>query len=137
MSNLGYNVFSFFNQRFLVELFYNRYITGIVLKLGGQTTKVMDKGSVELFGPFGLQKKFNEISKSINTLSNGIVTFYALYILIGLIFYIAVFYLSVELDNCLELVIVLFALISINTKPNLENKESEKNLEKKYYSIIF
>ena len=41
LSLLGYNIFSFFNQRFLVELFYNKYISGIVLKLGGQTTKVM------------------------------------------------------------------------------------------------
>src|SRR5947208_10197218 len=45
LSRLGYNVFSFFNQRFLIELFYNKFITNIVLKLGGQTTKVLDKGS--------------------------------------------------------------------------------------------
>lgn len=58
LSTFGYNIFSFFNQRFLVELFYNRYISGNILKLGGQTTKVMDKGSVELFGPYGLEKIF-------------------------------------------------------------------------------
>src|SRR5208282_1016233 len=46
LSTFGYNIFSFFNQRFLIELFYNRYISGIVLKLGGQTTKIMDKGSI-------------------------------------------------------------------------------------------
>ena len=40
-SRLGYNIFGFFNQRFLIELFYNKYITGIILKLGGQTTKVI------------------------------------------------------------------------------------------------
>ena len=34
LSRVGYNTFSFFNQRFLIELFYNRYITGITLKLG-------------------------------------------------------------------------------------------------------
>ena len=26
------------------------------LNLGGQTTKVLDKGSVELLGPYGLEK---------------------------------------------------------------------------------
>ena len=51
-----FNVFSFFNQRLLIELFYNRYITGIILRLGSQTTKVLDKGSVVLLGPFGLEK---------------------------------------------------------------------------------
>src|SRR5699024_2511961 len=34
-SRLGYNIFSFFNQRFYVELFYNKYITEGVLSLGG------------------------------------------------------------------------------------------------------
>ena len=34
-SNLGYNTFSFFNQRFYIELFYNKYITGFILTLGG------------------------------------------------------------------------------------------------------
>src|SRR6202012_3825407 len=43
-SRLGYNIFGFFNQRFFIELLYNKYITGLVLILGGQTTKVLDKG---------------------------------------------------------------------------------------------
>src|ERR1700757_1890471 len=47
LSRLGYNIFGFFNQRFLVELYYNKYITELVLKLGGQTTKTLDKGSIE------------------------------------------------------------------------------------------
>src|SRR3954463_630893 len=56
LSRLGYNLFGFFNQRFLVELFYNKYITNLVLDLGGQITKILDKGSIELLGPFGLEK---------------------------------------------------------------------------------
>src|SRR6201986_217302 len=81
LSSVGYNIFSFFNQRFLVELYYNEYVIGVVLKLGGQTTKIMDKGSVELFGPYGLEKRLINISKSIGNLSTGVVTSYALYIL--------------------------------------------------------
>jgi NADH-ubiquinone oxidoreductase chain 5 len=56
LSRVGYNIFSFFNQRFFIEFLYNKYIVDYVLKLGGQTTKVLDKGSVELLGPFGLEK---------------------------------------------------------------------------------
>jgi NADH-ubiquinone oxidoreductase chain 5 len=47
LSNLGYYIFGFFNQRFLIEYFYNKYIVNLVLNLGGQTTKVLDKGSIE------------------------------------------------------------------------------------------
>jgi len=90
LSRFGYNIFSFFNQRFLVEMYYNRYISGTVLNLGAQTTKVLDKGAVELFGPFGLEQQFTNLSQKIDSLSTGVVTNYALYILIGLISYISV-----------------------------------------------
>ena len=88
LSRFGYNIFNFFNQRFLVEMYYNRYVSGLVLNLGAQTTKVLDKGAVELFGPFGLEQTFSDLSKKIDSLSTGIVTNYALYILIALISYI-------------------------------------------------
>jgi NADH-ubiquinone oxidoreductase chain 5 len=113
LSNLGYNIFSFFNQRFLIELFYNKYISGIILKLGGQTTKVMDKGSIELFGPYGLEKRLTSLSKFIGSLSTGVVTSYALYILIGLIFYISILYYGKTSNNYLELLLILFAFINL------------------------
>src|SRR5579859_1448570 len=115
LSNNGYNIFSFFNQRFLVELFHNKYISGIILKLGGQTTKIMDKGSIELFGPYGLEKILVNLSKSIGSLSTGVVTSYALYILIGLIFYISILYYGKTPDNYLELILILFAFVNINS----------------------
>jgi len=91
-SRFGYNLYSFFNQRFLIEAFYNRYITNLVLKAGGQTTKVLDKGSVELLGPFGLEKGLVYLSNKIALLDTGVVTTYALYILIGMIFYLSIPY---------------------------------------------
>lgn len=110
-SSFGYNLFSFFNQRFLIELFYNKYFTGLILKLGGQTSKVIDKGSVELLGPFGLEKGLLNLSKNIANLDTGVITSYALYILVGLIFYILIPSLSLT-DNSL-LLLILFALFSI------------------------
>ena len=114
LSRFGYNTFSFFNQRFLVELYYNRYITDKVLELGGQTTKVLDKGSIELLGPFGLEKGLLFLSNKIASLDTGVITSYALYILVGLSFYILIPYLYV-IDNNL-LIIILFALISLAIK---------------------
>jgi NADH-ubiquinone oxidoreductase chain 5 len=91
LSRLGYNIFGFFNQRFLIELFYNKYITSLVLDLGGQITKFLDKGSIELLGPSGLEKSLVKLSKSVVDLNTGVVTDYALYILIGIITYICIF----------------------------------------------
>ena len=114
LSRFGYNIFSFFNQRFLVEMYYNRYISGTVLNLGAQTTKVLDKGAVELFGPFGLEQQFTNLSKKIDSLSTGVVTNYALYILIGLIAYI-----SVINFNEFNIFIIIHALIILS----IENKK--------------
>jgi len=117
LTRLGYNTFSFFNQRFFIELLYNKYITNLILNLGGQTTKVLDKGSVELLGPFGLEKGLLWLSKSISTLDTGIITNYALYILVGLIFYILIPYFAM-FDNSLLLLIFL-SLFTVTNNINI------------------
>jgi NADH-ubiquinone oxidoreductase chain 5 len=109
-SQLGYNTFSFLNQRFAVELFYNKYISSTILFIGGQTSKDMDNGVIETFGPYGLQKKFSDISSSINTLNTGIVTNYALYILVGLLFILNVAYFN-QFINTGYILIIIFVLI--------------------------
>nr|UFP91262.1 NADH dehydrogenase subunit 5 [Leptogium corticola] len=110
-TKLGYNIFSFFNKRFYIELFYNKYIVGFIFKLGGDTTKLLDKGSVELLGPYGLEKGLLYLSKNIGSLDTGIVTFYALYILIGTLSYIFIPYIYSDNNNLLFL--ILFALFTI------------------------
>ena len=110
-SHLGYNIYSFFNQRFFVELLYNKYIVELILKLGGQTTKNLDKGSVEYIGPYGLEKGLLNLSNSIGNLSTGIVTSYALFILMGLIFYISSLYFFSFNNNLL--ILIIFGLFSL------------------------
>jgi NADH-ubiquinone oxidoreductase chain 5 len=92
-------------------MYYNRYISGAVINLGGLTTKVLDKGAVELFGPFGLEQQLTNMSKRIDSLSTGVVTNYALYIFIGLIAYISVSYFSEY-----NIFIIIHALIAITMK---------------------
>lgn len=106
LSRLGYNIFGFFNQRFLIELFYNKYITNLILDLGGQTTKILDRGSIELLGPFGLEKGLIRLSKNISVLSTSLVTTYALYILVGFVLYLLLNYLG--FNFCLLLILLYF-----------------------------
>ena len=109
LSRTGYNIFSFFNQRFLIELFYNKFVTGLVLKLGGQTTKLLDKGFIEYLGPYGLEKGLLNISNNIAKLNAGVITSYALYIVVGLIFYL---FFSIYLNNVIVL-LVIFTYLSL------------------------
>lgn len=112
-SRLGYNIFGFFNQRFFIEMFYNRYVTNLILNLGGISTKIIDKGSVEMVGPYGLEKGLVTLSNRINNLSTGLVTTYALYVLIALIFFILLphvvtFYYSL-------VILILCGLLSLSS----------------------
>ncbi|RYE14518.1 MAG: hypothetical protein EOP34_06340 [Rickettsiales bacterium] len=132
LSRTGYNIFSFFNQRFLIELFYNRFITGIVLKLGGQTTRVLDKGSVEYIGPYGLEKGLLNISSNISNLNTGSVTTYALYITTGIVMYMLfssyvnpnIFILSIFLASSL--------LLFKNNKPSLPLQSAMFTINKNF-----
>ncbi len=127
-----YNIYSFFNQRFFVELFYNNYVTNTIIKLGDQTTKVLDRGSIELLGPQGLEKGLLFLSKSLAGLSTGIITSYALYILIALIFYIII-PLFLIYDYSLLLMIIISVIIYVN---NVENVLYSKNLEYKQSGLF-
>src|SRR5690554_3760030 len=120
-TRFGYNIFGFFNQRFLVELFYNRFLTGLVLKSGGQINKVLDKGSIELVGPFGLEKGLLILAKNMASLDSGVITTYALYILTGLVFYILIALLNLTEDSLLMLII--FALLAVIKTSYIRNEK--------------
>jgi NADH-ubiquinone oxidoreductase chain 5 len=110
LSRLGYNTFGFFNQRFLVELFYNDYIVQFVLWLGGLTTKVLDRGSIETVGPFGFERSLVGVSKYLGGLSISVITNYALFIFISLIIY-----LLFPLILAAKISLLLLIIISIPT----------------------
>jgi NADH-ubiquinone oxidoreductase chain 5 len=114
LSRAGYNIFSFFNQRFLIESFYNRYITGLILKLGGQTTKVVDKGSVEYIGPYGLEKGLLNISSNIASLNTGSITTYALYITTSIVLYM-LFSSHIGINNLILSILLATCLLLYNT----------------------
>jgi NADH-ubiquinone oxidoreductase chain 5 len=80
--------------------------------LGGLTTKILDKGSVELFGPFGMENLLLKISKNISSLSSGIVTTYALFILISFIIYLFMYNLLYIYNINYELLNIIY-IISI------------------------
>lgn len=91
-----------------------------MLKLGSQTTKVLDKGSVELVGPHGLEKGLLSLSVNLSSLDTGVVTSYALYILVSLISYILIAYFS--LNDSLLLLILLAGFITINKPRHIISK---------------
>ena len=122
LSKLGIIIFGFFNQRFLIEFFYNKYITNVILDLGGQTTKILDRGSIELLGPYGLEKFMISLSKYIANLNTNVLPIYALYILIGFISYLFIPYL---IFTNINFSILLLLAILFNNIYRLREREKE------------
>lgn len=134
-TRLGYNIFSFFSLRFLVEFIYNRYISRFILNLGGQTIKILDKGSVELVGPYGLEKGVVKLSENLSKLDSGVITSYALYILMALILYMLipyVFYGEMSL-----LILVLFGLYIVNKKNSSVGLKLDSSLKLRSCFCLF
>ena len=112
LSKLGYNLFGFFNKKFFIELFYNKFITIFILNLGGKTLRILDKGSVELIGPFGLEKNLIRLSKIFGrNLNLNLITDYALYIVYILILYLYIYILNISNDICILAVIFLINIL--------------------------
>ena len=66
----------------------NQYIIGGGLRLGYVISKVIDRGVIELFGPFGFSTVLTNAGKSVSNYDTGVITSYALYIILGLISFI-------------------------------------------------
>jgi NADH-ubiquinone oxidoreductase chain 5 len=108
------NIYTYFNQRLFIELFYNKFISGMILNLGSQTTKILDKGSIELIGPYGLEKGLMSISNKLFKLDSGIITSYGLYILSGLVIYLFIW--NNIIINELLIIILLNAFFILTNK---------------------
>lgn len=111
LSDLGKQLYTFFNAKWFFDAVINHYVINKALGLGLITAKVLDRGAIELLGPFGLTNSLYGGSQQISRLDTGIVTQYALYIMIGLISITLLLFVpilsGVSLDNIGDLRLVL------------------------------
>lgn len=78
-------LYTFFNGKYLLDLIFNQYFISGGLQLGYIVSKLLDKGVIELIGPYGLTEGSYNTSKNLIKLDTGVITTYALYITLGLI----------------------------------------------------
>lgn len=77
--------YTFLNGKYLLDNLFNNYLISGGLKLGYIISKLLDKGLIELVGPFGLTEGSYFASYNLTQLDTGVITTYALYITLGLI----------------------------------------------------
>jgi NADH-ubiquinone oxidoreductase chain 5 len=89
-TNLFKNIFiiklySFLNGKYYFDVIYNQFIISNGLKLGYTISKEIDRGVIELLGPYGLSNYFSKTAMNLAKLDTGIITTYSLYITLSLI----------------------------------------------------
>ena len=109
-TSFGRQIYVFLNGKFLFDVLYNKYLISGGLKFGYIISKVLDKGVIELVGPYGLSNILMNTGKNIAKLDTGVVTTYSLYIALGLLSLLFLIFAPVLLDTSLLSEIRLFII---------------------------
>ena len=116
---IGRSLYTFLNGKWLFDVVYNKYIIGGGLTLGHTLSKVIDRGAIEMIGPYGLTTVLTGTGKSIARYDTGVITSYALYIILGLISFIFLLFapILVMVDPTLNItlgIVYLFTIILVS-----------------------
>jgi NADH-ubiquinone oxidoreductase chain 5 len=98
-NKLGRKIYTFLNGKYLFDIVYNNYIITPGLKIGYIISKILDRGVVELVGPYGLAASLNQTALNLYKSDNREISTYSTY----LIFY------------TLSLIFIVFAPILLDT----------------------
>nr|YP_009693728.1 NADH dehydrogenase subunit 5 [Inonotus obliquus]BBN21254.1 NADH dehydrogenase subunit 5 [Inonotus obliquus] len=104
LNNLSENslfrkIYSFLNGQYYFDILYNQFIISKGLHIGYIISKVLDRGVIETVGPHGVSTILKNTGENIAKLDTGIITTYALYITLGLLFLIFLIFSPILLDT--------------------------------------
>jgi NADH-ubiquinone oxidoreductase chain 5 len=115
LNSLGKKIYSFLNGKYYFDVIYNHFIVSQGLQLGYKISKEIDRGAIELLGPYGLANAFTKTGINIAKLDTGIITTYSLYITIGLLSLLFLIFAPILIDTSMyseiRLIIIYFASI--------------------------
>ena len=97
-TSIGRELYTFLNGKYLFDIVYNNYIIGGGLKLGYIISKVLDRGVIELIGPYGLSNVLTNTGINISKLDTGVITTYSLYITLALLSLLFLVFAPILLD---------------------------------------
>jgi NADH-ubiquinone oxidoreductase chain 5 len=85
-SLIGRKLYNFLNRKWFFDKFYNEYVNQIFLNFGYHVSyKTIDRGFIEMVGPFGLSQTVLKKSHLLSNLQTGSVYDYALWMFVGLL----------------------------------------------------
>jgi NADH-ubiquinone oxidoreductase chain 5 len=125
-SALGKKIYTFLNGKYFFDIIYNYYIISAGLLTGNTLSKVLDRGVIELLGPYGLASVLENTANNIAKLDTGIITTYSLYITIGILSLVFLVFAPLLFDTYIisefRLIVIYLSALFFSLLPNLSNK---------------
>nr|YP_010394123.1 NADH dehydrogenase subunit 5 [Phytophthora litchii]DAZ88131.1 TPA_asm: NADH dehydrogenase subunit 5 [Phytophthora litchii] len=115
ISEYGVYFYNFLNRKWYFDKIYYEFINQYILKIGYNVTyKMIDKGLIEICGPYGLTTIFSFLSQRIVLLQTGYIYHYSLLMLISTIFLINIIFFSIiYYFNIIIILLFLFIFLLI------------------------
>jgi proton-translocating NADH-quinone oxidoreductase chain L len=114
ISNYGLYFYNFLNRKWYFDKIYYEFINQYILQIGYNLTyKMVDKGLIEMCGPYGLVSIFSFLSQQIILLQTGYIYHYSLLILICTIFLINLLFFSFLIYFNFLIILLLFLILII------------------------
>jgi len=118
ISKIGLFFYNFLNKKWFFDKIYYEFINQNILQISYNTTyKLIDKGIIEFFGPYGLLHLFSNWSKKIIFLQTGYIYHYSLLIFLSLIFLIGLLLISIYI-NAINFIFLIFTFFFFLKKFN-------------------
>nr|YP_010408228.1 NADH dehydrogenase subunit 5 [Artemisia giraldii]UPO69279.1 NADH dehydrogenase subunit 5 [Artemisia giraldii] len=77
-------LYSFFNKRWFFDQVFNDFLVRSFLRFGYEVSfEALDKGAIEILGPYGISYTFRRLAERISQLQSGFVYHYAFAMLLG------------------------------------------------------
>ena len=119
---IGQKFYTFFNGKYFFDIIYNNYIINKGLIIGYIISKILDRGIIEMVGPYGLSHTLTNTGKNISKLDTGVVTTYSIYITLSLLSLIFLIFAPILIDtsllNEIRLFIIYIAALIIVLSPS-------------------
>jgi NADH-ubiquinone oxidoreductase chain 5 len=118
ISKIYRNFYSFLSQKWGFDQIFTELITNNAMNFGYKTSfKTIDKGNIEIFGPFGMSAVISVYSEILTFLSSGFVFHYSFLIMLSIVLIIFnyVFILSFAI-NSMVFLCLFFAYLAFISK---------------------
>ena len=113
-SYLGRKAYSFLSKKWYFDKIYNDFIVQKFLDFGYNISfKTLDRGIIEVIGPFGIVKTIGNLTKLITNLQSGYIYHYAFIMFTGMTLFISLISLSSYISSIFDITLYFIFMLAL------------------------